>query len=72
MGSFGSCSGCDEIQSIESVEEAIEFLTIMNRLIFIGTSIEEAIKYLENTKLNLWEDGKIEIDKIIVQLKERN
>ena len=45
QGDFGSCSGCDTIQGIESESEAIEFLTIMNRLTPIGTSINDAIEY---------------------------
>lgn len=70
QGDFGSCSGCDTIQGIDSETEAIEFLTIMNRLTPIGVTASEAIAYLEGTKRNMWEDASEAIEKIIVKLQE--
>lgn len=70
QGDFGSCSGCDTLQGMSSEAEAIEFLTIMNRLTPIGKSVDEAVAYLEKTKANTWASASNVIDKIIKMLQE--
>jgi hypothetical protein len=70
QGSFGTCSGCDVLQGIEEEAEAIEYLTIMNRLTPIGKSVDEAVAYLEQTKANVWNSASDAIDKIIKTLQE--
>lgn len=69
QGDFGSCSGCDTIQGISSVSDAVEFLTIMNRLTPIGASATEAVAYLEKTNANMWSGASEAIEKIIAQLR---
>jgi len=71
QGSFGSCSGCDQLQAIDSIESAKEFLEMMNRTVLIGKSADEAISYLKNTAKNCWSDAGIVIDQLIEQLRER-
>lgn len=65
QGSYGSCSGCDWLEGLSDKEDAIEFLKKMREIIKIGTTWEEAKKYLEQTKANGWDDLKEAIDEVI-------
>ena len=64
QGTFGSCSGCDWHEGLKDLKDAKEYIDDMEKLVPIGTKTD-AIAYLEETKKNLWNNGKKELQKCI-------